>query len=97
MGLGPSRWWVRHPSGVSSRSVHTTTLYRNTIGHNAVPDIFESQVNRNVQDLLLHIQDLADTRWIEISFTTLLSVVLSQILARPTSAYIWSSPSMTVE
>jgi hypothetical protein len=35
-GLGPSRWWVRHQSGVSSRSAHNNVLYRNRIKPSAV-------------------------------------------------------------
>ena len=35
-GLGSPCGWVRHRSGVSSRSVHRVILYRNNLDHNVV-------------------------------------------------------------
>ena len=41
-GLGSPRGWVRHRSGVRSRSVHTVILYRNSLNYNVVRRMISS-------------------------------------------------------
>ena len=81
-GLGPSRGWVRHQSGVSSRSAHNAAiLYRRNINHNVflgIQDLSLSPLNSYLSCYRL------SRNWCH---HFLSSIVSQTLMPRPTSLY----------